>query len=88
MEEEVTKSQIHTEVNARETETCRWSSFRAGEKKKKEEEEEEKKKKTKKEEEEEEEKKKKKKTEEEEKEKKKRNKCRVSSDHSDEPTEH
>ena len=34
MEEEVTKSQIHTEENARETETCRWSSFRAGEKKK------------------------------------------------------
>jgi hypothetical protein len=31
MEEEVTKSQIHTEENAREAETCRWSSFRTGE---------------------------------------------------------
>jgi hypothetical protein len=49
-EEEVTKSQIHTQENAREAETCRWSSFRTGEKKK-------------------------------------RNKCRVTSDHSDEPTE-
>ena len=31
----MTKSQNHTEDNARETETCRWSSFRTGEKKKK-----------------------------------------------------
>ena len=51
MEEEVTKSQIHTEENAREAETWRWSSFRAGDKKK-------------------------------------RDKFRVNSDHSDEPTEH
>ena len=36
MEEEATKSQIHTEENAREAETCRWSSFRTGEKKKRE----------------------------------------------------
>ena len=50
-EEEVTKSQIHNEENAREAETCRWPSFRTGEKKK-------------------------------------RNKCRVTIEHSDEPTEH